>query len=86
MRPLKSLADGGRYKFTMGIELTSDEITKVIARVRMAKIHGFATVTLKVSEYRIASLKIELDTPREEINNLYKNHLTVLGGTSSICG
>lgn len=76
----------GRSLFVMGNELITDEITKLVAKARLAKMHGFSTVTVKFSDFRMVSLKVELDTPKEEMNNIYKNYLTVVSGTSSICG
>lgn len=63
-------------------ELYTEEITKLIAKVRIAKMHGFSMVTIKFSEHRIVDIRTELIEPREDILSIYKNQLTL--GTSGL--
>jgi hypothetical protein len=67
-------------------ELTSEEITLLVAKARIAKMNGFATVNCRFADYKIVAVRVELDTHMDAIKNLYKNNLTVIMGTSSICG
>jgi hypothetical protein len=68
----------------MGIELTSEEWTVISAKVRLAKMNGFSGFSGKFQNGKLVLMRVEIDVPNEQLNNLYKNNLTVIPGTSSI--
>ena len=70
----------------MAGELTTEEITLIIAKARIAKMNDFGEFNGKFQFGKLVLMRVGLDVPNEQLNNLYKNHLTVVRGTSSICG
>lgn len=62
-------------------DLLPDEITSILNVARMAKINGYSGFSGKFFEHRLSLCRVELDTPRTQLEAIYKKSLT---GTSSL--